>query len=185
MELKIYFPGIVGYKNIFDESYKELLKIQNKINWTPMLTGHEDETPILENQTRKGSNISMMSLMNDIDFINFNDNLNKNVADPLLNYSKKYGYWNLIPEGWVLLKYNINDFFDVHTDSSRRYPRQVSSVYYINDDYSGGELEFPYINLSIKPSSGELLIFPSTNLFSHKARPVISGVKYSMANWYN
>ena len=64
-------------------------------------------------------------------------------------------------------------------------PRQVSTVYYVNDNYSGGELTFPYIDLTIKPMAGELIVFPSTNMFSHQAEKIIEGTKYSLANWFN
>ena len=185
MDFNIYFPGIIGYKNIFLNSYNELLRLENKINWTPMLTGREEIAPKLENDKRKGKNISLFSLLYDKDFLDFYNNLNDESAKCLSHYSEKYGYWGLVQEGWTLLKYEIDDFFNLHTDSSRRYPRQISSVYYLNNNYEGGELEFSYIDLTIKPDKNELVIFPSTNLFSHKAKKIISGTKYSMANWYN
>ena len=31
----------------------------------------------------------------------------------------------------------------------------------------------------------EFLVFPSTNLFSHYAKEVVSGTKYSMPNWFS
>jgi Rps23 Pro-64 3,4-dihydroxylase Tpa1-like proline 4-hydroxylase len=185
MNFQTYFPGIVGYKNIFADSYSQLLRLENKISWTPMLTGSENDKPELQYEKRKGFNSSLASLIHDKDFFDFRDKINNESNRCLLDYSQKYGYWQLEQEGWVLLKYEVGDFFNLHTDSSRRYQRQVSSVYYLNDNYSGGELEFSYIDLKIKPESGELLIFPSTNLFSHKAHKVAEGTKYSMANWYN
>jgi hypothetical protein len=185
MNFQIYFPGIIGYKNIFPNSYNELLKLENKINWTPMLTGSENQTPQLQYEKRRGLNQPLLPLMNDKDFSDFRNKLYDEYSECLVDYSKKYGYWGLKEEGGVILKYEIDDFFDLHTDSSRKYPRQVSSVYYLNDNYTGGELEFSYINLKIKPESNELIIFPSTNLFSHKAHKITYGTKYAIADWYN
>jgi hypothetical protein len=45
-------------------------------------------------------------------------------------------------------------------------------VLYINDDYSGGEVFFPLINLRIKPKKNEFLIFPSAYLFVHEVSEV-------------
>ena len=36
------------------------------------------------------------------------------------------------------------------------------------------------LNLDIKPKAGDLYIFPSTYLFSHRAMPVESGMKFSV-----
>jgi hypothetical protein len=57
-------------------------------------------------------------------------------------------------------------------------------VYYANDDYEGGELEFIYFNnLKIKPNAGELLIFPSNYLFVHKVNPITKGEKYAATSF--
>lgn len=186
-----YFPGIVGYVN-GNTDFKEYIRLIEKdmsnglYNWTSMLTGSESQSPQLHSSKRRGKNIglSVCSSMSD-SAKKFQLELDKFVSESLQDYSKRYGYWDLSGEGWVLLKYELDDFFITHTDSSRRYPRQVSTVYYVNDDYSGGELSFPYIGITIKPKAGELVIFPSTNLFSHQAEKITDGVKYSLANWFN
>ena len=181
----VYFPGVVGYKNIFNDSILEFLSISKEIVWDEMKTGSEEENPLIDYRSRRGKNISLNALLHNLDFINFKEKINQYSSECLVDYSKSFGYWGLVEEGWVILKYEEGDFFKVHTDSSRRYPRQVSSVYYLNDDYEGGDLYFPFLNLTIKPEASELIFFPSTNLFSHEAKPVSKGVKYSMANWYN
>lgn len=185
LNYNVYFPGIVGYKNIFQNSFSDFLNISKEIQWTEMKTGKENDYPIIQNETRRGKNVSMSSLLNDLNFVNFKKMIDDESSKCILDYSKKFGYWDLIEEGWVILKYNEGDFFKLHTDSSRKYMRQVSSVYYLNSDYNGGELYFPFLNITIKPEASELIIFPSTNLFSHEAMPIIDGTKYSMANWYN
>lgn len=60
----------------------------------------------------------------------------------------------------------------------------MSAVVYLNDDYEGGELNFPEQNVTIKPKAGSIIVFPSTAPFYHQSLPVISGVKYiSPAFW--
>jgi hypothetical protein len=66
-----------------------------------------------------------------------------------------------------------------HADHGWSYVSTVSLVAYPNDDYEGGELYFPKLNINIKPEKGDLYIFPSAYLFSHIAMPVRSGTKYS------
>ena len=58
------------------------------------------------------------------------------------------------------------------------YKGKVREVYYINDDFEGGHIEFPYEDegLIIKPKANSVLIFPSS--FVHGVLPVVSGNRY-------
>jgi len=60
--------------------------------------------------------------------------------------------------------------------------RILSLCFYINDDYSGGELEFPYVKY--KPTKGDVIVFPSTWFYPHRSAPIISGTKYSIVTWF-
>jgi hypothetical protein len=53
-----------------------------------------------------------------------------------------------------------------------------SLVAYINDDYEGGEIHFPNQNITIKPKSGSLIMFPSQLPYLHEVKPIISGTRY-------
>jgi predicted 2-oxoglutarate/Fe(II)-dependent dioxygenase YbiX len=61
--------------------------------------------------------------------------------------------------------------------------RSVSAICYLNNDYEGGELEFPHFNLTIKPEPGMLILFPSNFAYAHIAHPIISGTKYALVTW--
>jgi hypothetical protein len=54
-----------------------------------------------------------------------------------------------------------------------------SMITYLNEDYEGGEIEFPNHNMSLKPASGSLLIFPSQEPYLHKVNPILSGERYT------
>lgn len=101
-------------------------------------------------------------------------------AGPALDYCNRYSmkmdYWEVMN----CIKYGPGQHFKEHADHGFSYSATVSLVGYLNDDYVGGELTFPKINLKIKPKAGDLYIFPSTYLFSHIAEPVESGLKYSV-----
>lgn len=190
-----YFPGVVGYTGLIPDSMAYVEKISelansNRISWMPMTTGRGNgNIASVIPELRRGSVIGLNGVGKDQDIVSAMSTL-KIAADNAINlclrdYEKSYGYFDLEGEGWALLKYEVGDFFKVHTDASRAYPRQVSTVYYINDDYTGGEIFFPYINLEVKPKKDEFLVFPSTNLFSHYAKEVVTGTKYSMPNWFS
>jgi hypothetical protein len=190
-----YFPGVVGYTGLIPDSVFYAQKISelansNRLSWMPMTTGRGNvNVASIIPELRRGSVIGLNGVGKDSEVASALSTL-KTAADNAINlclrdYEKSYGYFDLEGEGWALLKYEVGDFFKVHTDASRAYPRQVSTVYYINDDYTGGEIFFPYINVEVKPKKDEFLVFPSTNLFSHYAKEVVSGTKYSMPNWFS
>jgi predicted 2-oxoglutarate/Fe(II)-dependent dioxygenase YbiX len=63
--------------------------------------------------------------------------------------------------------------------------REISSIFYWNENYEGGEIVFPNQNKKIKPSSGMLILFPSDSNFPHRVLSVKSGIRYVSTNfWY-
>ena len=59
-------------------------------------------------------------------------------------------------------------------------------VYYPNDDYEGGELEFLHFGVKIKPKAGQLFLFPSAYSYEHRIHPVTSGnERYTIVSFFN
>jgi predicted 2-oxoglutarate/Fe(II)-dependent dioxygenase YbiX len=90
---------------------------------------------------------------------------------------------NLYHEGYNMLKYSGGEEYKQHYDTSGILGRVVSAICYLNNDYSGGELEFPNFNVRIKPEPGMLILFPSSYPYAHIAHPVESGIKYAIVTW--
>lgn len=53
-------------------------------------------------------------------------------------------------------------------------------VIYLNSDFSGGELIFPTLGLSVAPRAGYGVIFPGGYLYPHSSATVRSGTKYAL-----
>jgi predicted 2-oxoglutarate/Fe(II)-dependent dioxygenase YbiX len=89
------------------------------------------------------------------------------------------------------LSYPVGGHYIEHNDSEnfeggewkRIAPRDISLLFYLNDNYTGGELEFTQLGLKIKPKTGMMIAFPSYKEFSHKVHPVTSGKRYSLVSW--
>ena len=62
-------------------------------------------------------------------------------------------------------------------------PRDVSFLFYLNDQFGGGELEFYDLGLTIKPKKGMMIAFPSYKDFPHKVHPVTWGHRYTLVSW--
>lgn len=69
----------------------------------------------------------------------------------------------------------INEGMDEHCDMGERTSLLRSMLFYINDDYEGGELYFPALNFEYKPKPGDFITFPSYEKYTHGVRPVLSG----------
>lgn len=98
------------------------------------------------------------------------------VKDYCNRFNVKMNYWEVMN----CIRYGKGQHFQEHADHGFSYSATVSLVAYVNDDYEGGNLFFPKIGLDIKPKAGDLYIFPSTYLFSHRAMPVEDGMKFSI-----
>jgi len=94
-------------------------------------------------------------------------------------------YFDLIDEGYQINRYTKSQYYDFHLDllkDANHGNRVLSLCFYINDNYTGGELEFPF--MSYKPTKGSAVVFPSTWLYPHRSAPIISGTKYSIVTWF-
>ena len=100
-------------------------------------------------------------------------------------YCDKYNVVTSTKEGIQLLKYGKDQFFTAHVDDSQKRPRRVSYSYYVNEDYEGGEIVFSNLGVTVKPKAHQLLVFPSSYPYRHEVRPVTSGTRYAIVQWWN
>ena len=103
----------------------------------------------------------------------------------LQDYESKYNVRMDYMEAINYVRYHQGQHFAIHTDHGFSYNCTVSSVMYLNDDYVGGELWFSFLDLTIKPEYGDIVFFPSTYLYAHAAKPVISGTKYAAVTMFD
>lgn len=187
-EKKELFKGVWQYKNVIRQELNLIDRVEKIINeypengWKPAFVGYGDTIPKYRdcfdfkiNKNKSKNMYPIEKKLNDIWQDAF-DAQSPAVIDYCNMYNIKMDFW----EAMNFIKYGPGQHFQEHADHGFSYVATVSLVAYPNDDYEGGELYFPKIDLNIKPKAGDLYIFPSTYLFSHQAMPVISGTKYSI-----
>lgn len=89
------------------------------------------------------------------------------------------------------LKYNNGTEYKSHVDgqfiennvAKRGVDRDITCVVYLNDDYEKGEIFFDFFNLTIKPSKGDIIIYPATWEYKHGVYPV-KGERFAIAFWF-
>lgn len=92
-----------------------------------------------------------------------------------------------------VLRYGPGDLYGMHSDAEhldaaarkwyRVVDRDISILMYLNDGYEGGGLRFKHFNYTYQPKAGDLVLFPSSNVYMHESIPVVSGSKYALASW--
>ena len=63
--------------------------------------------------------------------------------------------------------------------------RKVVWMFYLNDDFEGGETEFLYYHKRITPKRGTLLLWPAGMTHAHRGGLVTKGMKYVVTGWFN
>jgi hypothetical protein len=55
------------------------------------------------------------------------------------------------------------------------------AIIYLNDNYSGGEIDYPDLNFMVKPKKGSMIVHSAT--FLHHVLPVIEGTRYMITTF--
>lgn len=63
--------------------------------------------------------------------------------------------------------------------------RAMVWMFYLNDNFEGGETEFLYYHKRIVPKKGTLLIWPAGLTHAHRGGLVLNGMKYVVTGWFN
>jgi hypothetical protein len=73
-----------------------------------------------------------------------------------------------------------------HVDSLSNPAVVFANVIYVNDDFTGGELHFPEIDVTYVPREGSLIVFPSADQYLHGVKPVGAGpTRYALPAFVN
>lgn len=183
--------NIFMYNNVMGEDL-DILKEVNSI-FVNYNRGFADSTMNAGDYDKSLRSCTVFSLYTnkeeDADYNNLKKILNKKidiaVSKCILDFIKKTGIKIKEREPWEVLKYEKGQMVTWHCDDGEVHPSKVSFVYYINDDYEGGEIQFKnkVYTMPIKPSKDSLIIFPSGIDYIHRVLPVTEGTKYSVISF--
>jgi len=73
---------------------------------------------------------------------------------------------------------------ELHEEPNRGIPNDfpyydIAGLFYINDDYEGGELYFPLQGIQFKPKRGAAYFFPGDMNYIHGVTKIESGIRYT------
>jgi Rps23 Pro-64 3,4-dihydroxylase Tpa1-like proline 4-hydroxylase len=88
--------------------------------------------------------------------------------------------------GYAIQRTNTGEFYHWHIDggSHEFAQRQLVAVWYLNDVAGpGGETEFSYQQVKVKPEAGKLCLFPPFWTHEHRGAMLEKGIKYIATTW--
>ncbi len=88
--------------------------------------------------------------------------------------------------GYGIQRTNAGEHYHWHIDggSHEFSHRQLVAIWYLNDvAWPGGETEFLFQNIKVKPEIGKLILFPPFWTHEHRGVTLGNGVKYIATTW--
>jgi hypothetical protein len=163
-----------------------------------------DNIKVFNNYLSKEECASIIELINKTDTSNNRLLQSDSSGNPILSLlyydsldlSERY-----IPQikSFVEQEYNVNlkprnsrfaqwQHINSHTipidDLGHKDSNHLAGWVYLNDDYEGGELSFMHQNISFKPKTGDLVMFPGNIHYWYNVGPT-NGSRYIMPIWFD
>ena len=95
-----------------------------------------------------------------------------------------------------VLSYGIGGHYKPHIDGEsiwmtprgekiwkKSTDRDLSIVFYLNDDFEGGDFIFPELKIRVRPEPGMMVCFPSNHHYMHGVEKITKGKRYSIVSW--
>lgn len=183
MKSQEVYDKIVYYYDLFPSSLNiiELIE-EDELSATSKITKWKTWGPS-DNKIVYGKQKTIYSSNTEFNDSKFDSFIIRTIKNAIVecseDYAKRYSLeiGNLTPLS--ISKYFEGASMGSHVDSYSDNPKEtLSVVLYLNDNYNGGELYFKNQNIKIKPESGSLIAFPSSDPYFHESMPVTSGIKY-------
>jgi predicted 2-oxoglutarate/Fe(II)-dependent dioxygenase YbiX len=116
------------------------------------------------------------------------NNLFRSMGIAIKEFREAYPYFKgpFKDMGYGIQRYNPGEFYHWHIDGGSHdfSQRQLVALWYLNDvPGPGGETEFLYQDVKIKPEKGKLVLFPPFWTHEHRAVTLNEGVKYIATTW--
>ena len=80
---------------------------------------------------------------------------------------------------YILMKWSKGSKMSANVDTDAQKHQHIVCMYYVNDNYDGGEIFFPDYGINVKPKSNSLVMFPGNENYVHEVLEVSGGFRYT------
>lgn len=125
--------------------------------------------------------------------LSYSDELNKEILEILkkiFNVAQKsiedrYGISVINKQNYNITVWRPAMSMHPHIDDADYKDYNFAALFYINDNYYGGEINFVNFNKMVKPKANSLLIFPGHDAYLHEVKTIIKGHRYTSSLWFS
>ena len=143
-----------------------------------------------ENSVQRFTEVNLNEVYPELarDLIHTVSNAAENYMDRVVPAGERYFPVKYGLEEMRIKRYDKGDCFNQHVDvgnlsSSKRF---LAFLFYLNEDYEGGATVFKTPdNFTVRPCTGNVVVFPPTWQYPHAGMPVKGGTKYIMSTYLN
>jgi len=112
----------------------------------------------------------------------------RSLGQAILEFRETYPYFKgpFKDMGYGIQRYQPGEHYHWHIDGGSHdfSQRQLVAIWYLNDvPGPGGETEFLFQDVKIKPEQGKLVLFPPFWTHEHRAVTLDAGIKYIATTW--
>jgi Rps23 Pro-64 3,4-dihydroxylase Tpa1-like proline 4-hydroxylase len=175
--------GVYIYKNTLNKEMNLVERLENVIEknqdhwfkWSEAQVGDsqtmKDYRDCVDFKVRK-QDLDINTKIANSDIKNIYNEIDERLQECLKDYCSRFNIVMEYQEAVNFVRYGKGQHFGVHADHGFSYVCTVSTVMYLNDNYSGGGLYFPHLNYTYIPEEGDIVLFPST--LTHEVENVIA-----------
>jgi len=161
---------------------------ENSPDKKPGILGIDAKTWGINKKLKLSTDVCINIRNEDKEILNYYKELKKVIE----SYKKKYKYCHIkqskwgITENWSLQRYKPKEgYFTKHCErvGGASIHRHLAFMTYLNNVNDGGETEFVYQKLKIKPETGLTLIWGCDWTFTHRGITSPTETKYIATGW--
>jgi hypothetical protein len=190
--------GLKNYIKIYDnvlplKTLSNCIRVLNKVKYEEATIINEDKTQggIINKKIRNTKNFSFAFMKDYSLTISHWHNLLYTV---IMNTANRYRedlklkhLSNLKINDIIGLKYENTGFYTWHADHHENFPRTLSCILLLNNDYEGGSLNFcnpdESEEWSVEVIPNRIIMWPSNFMYPHCVKPVTKGKRFSIVSW--
>lgn len=181
-EYKQVAPGVLSIHVLDQRSCRLMIQQAQPGEWTQAeITNYDDNGMLSKHIDLQARNVQVKGPTQIPDLCTKYCQLLYRIGLPVIAHH--WGITGLKLSGPQLAKYEPGSHIRAHNDTATEFSaRCVSALLYLNDDFHGGELVFPRLEISHRTHAGEMVLFPSEYL--HAVTPVVSGIRYCFVGFF-
>lgn len=182
------YNGIEEYLNVFDKEYCDEIIRHFKIMETRNITHTNNGIAAQDNRIVFDWAYTSNTYHYDYNLCSF---FYEKIHETYLKYVEKYQILKTVdqhsPKGMSVQCTKPHEgYHQWHAEIGNlsSSARVINYMLYLNDIDEGGETEFLYQGIKIKPEYGKVVIFPCSFTHPHRGNPIYKNEKFIITGWY-